>query len=100
MLEKEIVNLTVMPSMVRNVEFGLTVSRDSAAVGFSTLDCATPALGIAIASRQGGNSVTIDENCLCIVSSRVIILVCRSSFSFHSFGSFNDMYGVEVSYSA
>lgn len=74
-----------------DLEFELTVSRDSAAVGLGTLDCATPALGMAIAGGQRGNSITIDENCLCIVASRVIILVCKGSFSVHIFGTLNDI---------
>lgn len=54
-----------------------TVGADSAAVVFGALNSAAPALGLSVAGGKGGYGLVVDENGLCVITGRVIELVCR-----------------------
>jgi hypothetical protein len=53
----------------------LTVSRNSAAVVFGTFDSRTPALSMPIGSGQGGYSLAVDRDCLCVIPSGIAVFV-------------------------
>lgn len=52
------------------------MSTDSSTVVFSTLNWTAPALGFAVAGREGWYGLAIDQNSLGVVSAVVIEFVC------------------------